>query len=87
MFYRKLYLGIKMKLNSPQKSIWALFFICFLMCMALILLGIFSYLLKGWLIWDFNKPFPFGKAEIVTILKISLLGIPAGLVFWIFDVR
>jgi len=55
--------------------------------MALILLGIFSYLLKGWLIWDFNKPFPFGKAEIVTILKISLLGIPAGLVFWIFDVR
>ncbi|MCX8957729.1 hypothetical protein [Erwinia psidii] len=76
-----------MKLNSPKKPISALFFMCFLMCIALIFLGIFSYLLKGWLVWDFNKPFPFGKAEIVTILKISLLGIPTGLVFWIFDVR
>ncbi|WP_415823060.1 hypothetical protein, partial [Klebsiella aerogenes] len=47
----------------------------------------FSYLLKGWPVWDFDKSFPFGKTEIATILKISLLGIPAGLVFWIFDVR
>lgn len=34
---------------------------CFFMCIALIILGIFSYLLKGWLVWDFDKPFPFGK--------------------------
>ena len=87
MFCKKLYPGVKMKLKSPKKPIWTLFFMCCLMFVALIMLGTFSYLLKGWLVWDFNKPFPFGKAEIVAILKISLLGIPAGLVFWIFDVR
>lgn len=60
---------------------------CFFMCIALIILGIFSYLLKGWLVWEFDKPFPFGKEELITILKISLLGVPTGLVFWIFGVR
>ncbi|WP_419964293.1 hypothetical protein [Pantoea vagans] len=76
-----------MKLNNPQKSIWTLVLVCFFTCIALITIGTFSYLLKGWLIWEFDKPFPFGKVEIVTILKISLLGIPIGLVFWIFDIR
>lgn len=76
-----------MNLNKPKKTISLLIFLCVGMCSVLIIGGFFSYLLKGWLVWDFNKPFPFGKAEIVTILKISLLGIPAGLVFWIFDVR
>jgi hypothetical protein len=47
----------------------------------------FSYLVKGWLIWDFDKPFPFGKKEMITILKISALGIPTGMVFWIFGIR
>ncbi len=75
-----------MKKNSSKKPIWTLFFMCLLMCIALIMIGAFSYLLKGWLIWDFDKPFPFGKNEIITILKISMLGIPAGFVFWIFDV-
>ncbi|SER21905.1 hypothetical protein SAMN05216522_1152 [Rosenbergiella nectarea] len=76
-----------MKLNSPKKPIWTLFLMCLLMCIALIMIGTFSYLLKGWLIWDFDKSFPFGKNEMITILKISLLGIPAGFVFWKFDVR
>ncbi|NUU64730.1 hypothetical protein HQN64_01210 [Enterobacteriaceae bacterium BIT-l23] len=76
-----------MKLNNSKKTIWTLFFICFLMCIALIMIGSFSYLLKGWLSWEFDKPFPFGKAEVITILKISLLGIPTGLVFWVFDIR
>ncbi len=61
--------------------------ICFLMCIALMIIGLFSYLVKGWLIWDFDKPFPFGKEEIITILKISVLGLPAGIVFWIFGIR
>lgn len=76
-----------MKLNSSKKSIWPLFFLCSLTCLDLTLIGFFSYLLKGWLIWDFDDSFPFGKAEIITILKISLLGIPTGFVFWIFDIR
>ncbi|ATG64567.1 hypothetical protein BvCmsNSP027_04348 [Escherichia coli] len=76
-----------MRLNSTNKSIKALLVMCFFMCIALIILGIFSYLLKGWLVWDFDKPFPFGKEELITILKISLLGVPTGLVFWIFGVR
>lgn len=76
-----------MKLNSSKKSIWTLLFMCLLMCLALIMVGTFSYLLKGWLIWDFNESFPFGKKEVASILKISLLGIPTGVVFWIFDVR
>lgn len=76
-----------MKLNSSEKTIWTLFFMCFFMCMALIMIGTFSYILKGWLIWAFDKPFPFGKEEIATILKISLLGIPIGAVFWFFDIR
>ena len=61
--------------------------ICFLMCIALMIIGLFSYLVKGWLIWDFDKPFPFGKKEMITILKISFLDIPAGMVFWIFGIR
>lgn len=76
-----------MRLNSTNKSIKALLVMYFFMCIALIILGIFSYLLKGWLVWDFDKPFPFGKEELITILKISLLGVPTGLVFWIFGVR
>lgn len=76
-----------MRLNSTNKSIKELLVMCFFMCIALIILGIFSYLLKGWLVWDFDKPFPFGKEELITILKISLLGVPTGLVFWIFGVR
>ncbi|AVZ82908.1 hypothetical protein DBV23_12130 [Edwardsiella ictaluri] len=76
-----------MRLNSTNKSIKTLLVMCFFMCIALIILGIFSYLLKGWLVWEFDKPFPFGKEELITILKISLLGVPTGLVFWIFGVR
>jgi hypothetical protein len=51
------------------------------------IIGLFSYLVKGWLIWDFDKPFPFRKEEIISILKISVLGLPAGIVFWIFGIR
>jgi len=76
-----------MRPDSSNKSIKTLLVMCFFMCIALIVLGIFSYLLKGWLIWDLDKPFPFGKDEFITILKISLLGIPTGLVFWICGVR
>ncbi|MEL2240528.1 hypothetical protein PAS25_05890 [Leclercia adecarboxylata] len=76
-----------MQLNKSRKSIWVLMGICFLMCIALMMIGTFSYLLKGWLIWDFEKPLPFGKKEIMTILKISFLGIPMGMVFWIFGIR
>lgn len=76
-----------MKIHNSNKSIWALLVMCSLMCVALILIGIFSYVLRGWLMWDFNRPFPFGKNEIIIILKISLLGIPMGLVFWIFGIR
>lgn len=76
-----------MRLNSSNKSIKTLLVMCFFMCISLIILGVFSYLLKGWLIWDLDKPFPFGKNELITILKISSLGIPTGLVFWIFDIR
>ncbi len=76
-----------MRLNNSKKSIWVLLGICFLMCIALMMIGTFSYLLKGWLIWDFDKPFPFGKKEMITILKISALGIPTGIVFWIFGIR
>jgi len=78
---------MNMQLNKSRKSIWVLMGICFLMCIALMMIGTFSYLLKGWLIWDFEKPFPFGKKEIITILKISALGIPVGMVFWIFGIR
>ncbi|MGK3144632.1 hypothetical protein [Pantoea sp. C2G6] len=77
----------KMNINKSKKSIWLLVFLCLGMCLVLMIGGIFSYLLKGWLIWDFDKPFPFGKEEVVKILKISLLGVPTGLVFWIFDIR
>ncbi len=87
MLCKRLYLEGKMKLNNTRKPIWTLLFICLLMCIALIIIGALSYLLRGWLIWDFNKSFPFEEEEIVTILKISLLGIPTGLVFWIFDIR
>lgn len=76
-----------MKLNNTKKSVLVLLLLCFLMCVALIMIGTFSYLFKGWLIWEFDKPFPFGQEEIVTILKISLLGIPTGLIFWLFDIR
>lgn len=76
-----------MNLNKPKKSTWLLIYLCFGMCLVIMLGGTFSYFLKGWLIWDFDKPFPFGKEEVVTILKISLLGIPTGFIFWIFDIR
>lgn len=76
-----------MPLNNPIRPLWKLFAVCFTTCTTLIILGLSSYLLKGWLTWDFEKPFPFGYAEIVTILKISLLGIPTGLVFWFFDIN
>ncbi|QIK15152.1 hypothetical protein G7090_18005 [Leclercia sp. 29361] len=76
-----------MRLDNSKKSLWALLGICFLMCIALMIIGLFSYLVKGWLIWDFDKPFPFGKEEIIIILKISGLGMPAGMVFWIFGIR
>jgi len=76
-----------MKKNENRKSIGALFFLCFYTCLALVFIGAFSYLLRGWLLWDFNKPFPFGKDEIAIVLKISLLGVPTGFVFWVFDIR
>ena len=76
-----------MNKNKYKKSIFLLTYLCLGMYLVLIVGGVFAYLLKGWLIWDFNEQFPFGKEEIVTILKISLLGIPAGLMFWIFDIR
>lgn len=76
-----------MRLDNSKKSLWTLLGLCFLMCIALMIIGVFSYLVKGWLIWDFDKPFPFGKEEMITILKISVLGIPAGIVFWIFGIR
>ena len=76
-----------MKRNNPKKPLWGLLFICVLMSISLIMIGTFSYLLKGWLLWDFNEQFPFGKEEVITVLKISLLGIPTGLVFWIFNIR
>ncbi|AWH87775.1 hypothetical protein HYN51_03880 [Limnobaculum parvum] len=76
-----------MNLHNWKKSILTLIYLCFLMCIPLLLIGVFSYFLKGWFIWDFDKPFPFGKEEIVTILKISLLGFPIGLVLWLFYYR
>ncbi|MGP4131833.1 hypothetical protein OJE16_19675 [Pantoea tagorei] len=76
-----------MNKNENRKSIGALFFLCFCICIALVLIGTFSYLLRGWLLWDFNKPFPFGKNEIAIILKMSLLGLPTGFVFWVFNIR
>lgn len=76
-----------MKKNENRKSIGALFFLCFYTYIALVFMGTFSYLLRGWLLWDFNKPFPFGKDEIATVLKISLLGVPTGFLFWVFDIR
>lgn len=76
-----------MRLNNLKKSMWELFLMCFLVCAALVIIGFFSFLLRGWLIWDFDKPFPFGKVEIIKILKISLLGVPTGLVFWLFNIR
>ena len=76
-----------MNKNKYKKSIFLLTYLCLGMYLVLIVGGFFAYLLKSWLIWDFNEPFPFGKEEIVTILKISLLGIPAELMFWIFDIR
>lgn len=75
-----------MSLNNSSRSLLRLVSVCLLTSIALIFVGVFSYLLKGWLIWDFGKPFPFGSAEIVTVLKISLLGVPAGLVFWFFNI-
>jgi hypothetical protein len=71
-----------MPVNNPNRPLWKVFAVCLITSTILIILGFFSYLLKGWLTWDFEKPFPFGSIEIVTILKISLLGIPTGLVFW-----
>lgn len=76
-----------MNLNKPKKSMRLLIYLCIGMYFVLIIGGLFAYLLKGWLIWEFDKPFHFGKVEIITILKISLLGIPVGLVFWLFDIR
>jgi hypothetical protein len=76
-----------MPLNNLNRQLWKLFIVCLITSITLIILGLFSYLLKGWLIWDFEKPFPFGRTEIVTILKISLLGIPTGLIFWFFDIN
>lgn len=76
-----------MPINNLNRPLWKLFAVCLITSATLIILGLFSYLLKGWLIWDFEKPFPFGSTEIVTILKISLLGIPTGFVFWFFDIN
>jgi hypothetical protein len=76
-----------MNLNKPKKSVKLLVFLCFGMCAVFIVGGLFAYLLKGWLVWDFDKPFPFGKTELITILKVGLTGFPIGLVFWLFDVR
>ena len=74
-------------MDNSKKSFRALLGICFLMCIALMMIGLFCFLVKGWLIWDFDKPFPFGKDEFITILNIGALGIPAGMVFWIFGIR
>ncbi|KEY57333.1 hypothetical protein [Serratia sp. DD3] len=76
-----------MNLNRRSKSFNVMIYLCFLMCVGLIMIGLFSYLLKGWLVWNLDEPFPFGKEEIVTILKISLLGVPMGIIFWLFDIR
>ncbi|RTY52562.1 hypothetical protein EKL29_22695 [Pantoea sp. YU22] len=76
-----------MNKNKKRKSIGVLFVLCFYSCIALFFIGAFSYLLRGWLLWDFDKPFPFGKDEIATVLKIGLLGIPTGFVFWFFNIR
>lgn len=79
--------GVKMNLNKSKRSVGLLIFLCIGMCLVFVVGGLFAYLLKGWLIWDFDKHFPFGKSEIITILKISLLGFPIGLVFWLFNLR
>lgn len=70
-----------------KKSVRLLAFLCVGFFISLTICGFFAYLLKGWIIWDFDKPFPFGKEEIVTILKISLIGFPIGFFLWLFDIR
>ena len=76
-----------MKLSKSKKSVKLLIFLCIGIFLSFTVCGAFAYLLKGWFIWEFDKPFPFGKTELITILKISFIGFPIGFFLWLFDMR
>lgn len=76
-----------MSIRNNRGAIQSLALLCCSMCFVFVAGGLFSYLLKGWLIWDLDKPFPFGWNEGFIIMKISLLGFPMGFVLWVFNVR
>ncbi|WP_413721394.1 hypothetical protein ACL2XG_20630 [Sodalis sp. RH24] len=71
-----------MKRNKLKFCLFLLIYMCFSMVFIFIVSGVFAYLLKGWLMWEFDKPFPFGKEEIKIICKIGLTGFPIGIILF-----